>query len=283
MKTSIFCCLAGLALVLTACSDDSEPVVPEKAPVALPLSITASGDYTETYAYDRNGRVRQWHVTDGPDEVLCTYEYPAANSINVTTAYKTYNVGISGERRYTDNILLDANGRALSCDGVMRIYSGSELDGEFIYTYRFIYNIAGQLVNIERAQWRRNDDTPMRWTDEIEWHDGNPTRYVDYAGHATPYYTTSYTYFPDSESETYKPVMIPKLGQFAPLQRCGVFGKLPKDLLMKAETENHVNHTTTTERYSYNFALTDEGSRISSYTLTSSPTRAVTYLLTWDI
>lgn len=288
MKKFLSCCLAGFALVLSACSDDSEPTPVKSLVVALPLSITSSAnDYAATFAYDRNGRVRQWHVTSASGETLCTYDYPTSNSISVTTVDKDkpYFNFSGSERRYVDNITLDADGRALSCDGVMRIYNGGdEAEGEFIYTYNFIYDIAGRLINIERAQWRRNDNAPVRWTDVIEWSDGNPIRYVEYAAHTTPYTTTTYTYFAEGGSDTYKPLMIPSLGQFSPLQRCGVFGKLPKNLLMTAESENHADHTTQTERYSYSFALTEQGSRISSYTVTSDKSVPnATYVMTWDI
>lgn len=275
-KKLLYVCMS--ALVLTGCSSDEPEQESAAAPVALPLSITSGNNYAETYAYDRNGRIRQWHLTETAGETLINYEYLTSNTISVTTVQK-----LTGgeERHYTNNITLDSNGRARSCDGVMRSFNGTEQTSELIYSQQYVYDIIGQLCNIENAQWQRNEDLPTRHTDTIDWSNGNPTRYT-YIGIGSYYTTETYTYYTNA-SETYKPIVVPALSQFGPLQRCGVFGKLPKNLVMTKTTESEFNLLNNTETYSYNFTTAPDKTYISSYTVTTEAGKSAAYNITWDL
>lgn len=281
MKLS-HCLLASTALIsLSACSDKEEPEpVIEETPSALIISISGSNGVEETFAYDRQERVRQWNSTGGETTSRATYSYDSEGFIDITTVSTD---ALGKEHRFTDRLTLAGNGLVRLADGVERVYSSGTLESERHYSLSFSYNASKQMTAVGWSMWTTGNDVPRRWTNTLTWADGNMTTYTDCDGTSQPVYTTTYNYG-SHEGQATKPLVYPALlPQYSPLQRIDYFGARSVKLPFSSEKKNHVNGQSSLTKYTYSFAVSATGSRIEEYTADSgTPNSKVTYSLIWD-
>ena len=249
----LFAILSTLAL-LSACTnetDDGEVIVdPDLHPIVLNtgklLSIDGSRMHI-AYSYDDMGRVTyaerfdtSWYVV----KRLGEYKYEG-DHIYIT--FQEFEEKLNGERNTAysgeyvrDDTLFLVDGRVDSCAGAMRTRLNS-------FFYKFRYNEQGELIyvkddNIHRDRKGKLEDKP--WYTEIylfDWQDGNVSRKTD----IDPIHrdTTTCDYHYSSLTGSFI-LSDPRnvLYDFEPLMATGYFGKSCKNLFIRLETKDIVEH-----------------------------------------
>lgn len=264
-------------LALAACSsDDPEPAKPEPARL---LAVDSSDGCKQTFVYDRSGRIREWILSVDYETINSSYSYPDNNSIEIETRQT---IKVTGEDRHFSETVNLANGLISVIDGQTEFYQNGEQLLAAQYSLEFTYDSFHQLHSIDWTQWRNSENRPWRWTNTVTWKGGNIMEYADANGASEPREVTTYEYYANSTADS-NPIALPHImAQYLPLQRAGMMGKQPKQLVKTATTENRLTNSKQTDDYAYTFTVAADRSYLQSYTITFDGYRPVTYSLTWD-
>ncbi|MDE6693467.1 MAG: hypothetical protein K2K05_08795, partial [Muribaculaceae bacterium] len=147
------------------------------------------------------------------------------------------------------------------------------------------YNSSQQLTKIDIAEKRTNETgweepNALKWSVDLEWTDGNLTKYSEYTNPEHPMVAISYYYFGGSVIE-YIPVLQPILRHFyLPLQYQGIFGTQAVDLLKEKKVVNSGETNGHVYKYSYDLGTSIYDSKVERYT-EYGPKEESEYTVSW--
>ncbi|MDE6695512.1 MAG: hypothetical protein K2K25_01395 [Muribaculaceae bacterium] len=247
-----------LAFIISACSKEE----PKKDVFMQVSSITdESGSSWKQITYDSYGRVTSFEYNLKDEKIFVEYEYISDNLIKImTTDERTIFDGNYPILHQFEDVLHLENGRAVSCVGEYNLTENGKTTLKHKYRHEFNYTPQNYLNYIKKTEWLKwPEDNP--WTSEVlyYWENGNITKIEDFEGKSDPYVTFSFWYNESAEVQNVVPVFIGR-HQYYPLQLKGIFGSMPKNLIIEIFRFGN-NYTNNTSYYKY--GITD--GRITDY------------------
>lgn len=282
------------ALVLLAASCHGK----EEEPVVLPpqyrISCIQSETSTQTFEYNAAGQVTEMGKTlSSPGSSFqdkSSYLYPEEGNIIEIVSEETSIYGdvwyFEEIRNFKEKLFLSQNGIADHAIGNVVIRQDDKITMMKNYTVDFLYDSSQQLTKIDIAE-KRTDETgweepnALKWSVDLEWTDGNLTKYSEYTNPEHPMVTISYSYFGGSVID-YLPVLQPILRHFyLPLQYQGIFGTQAVDLLKEKEIINFGETKGSVYKYSYDLSTSIYDSKVEGYTEYGS-NKESEYTVSWE-
>lgn len=169
---------------------------------------------------------------------------------------------------FEEDLYLNQNGSADHAIGSL-VVDGNMYRLMKNYTVDFHYNQSQQLTKMDIAEKRTNETgweepNALRWTAELEWTDGNLTKYSEYTNPDYPMISRSYTYY-GGEIVDYQPILEGTTLRYyyVPLQYQGILGQPSEGLVKNQEIRNASSRSE--YQYSYNLSTSLHDSRIEGY------------------
>ncbi len=264
-----------ISLIFTSCTGTDDP----KERVSWLLSSISNGTgNTRSITYDASGRVIEYQETYPEETVVCSYTYPSADRIKISTKHTRNGQWKEDEIiiEYDDEMILD-KGLALSCDGVFTRYEGGKLSMQKKYQHKFDYSAGNNLESVLCTEWRKSGDnwiSPISWENKYIWEDQNISRIEEYSAKSVPDYICEYSYSKTSGIQNIVRIHFGRY-QYYPLQLNGILGTQPNNLIIGVSSSSYGVSNPHTE-FEYNI----EDGRISSY-IESRNGVSDTYFVRW--
>ncbi len=281
----------ALVLLTVSCNGkEEEPVV---IPPQYRISCIKSECSRQTFEYNAAGQVSEMKEEQStPDlsiQYVSSYLYPEeGNLIEIVSEETTNEQLLHSEeiRHFEERLFLSQDGIADHATGNVVIRQEDKVISMKNYTVDFHYNSSHQLTKIDIAEKRTNETgweepNALKWSVDLEWTEGNLTKYSEYTSPEHPMVTLSYSYFNGSWID-YIPILQPILRQFyLPLQYQGIFGKQSLDLQKEKETVNYGSTNGREYKYSYDLSTSANDSKVEGYT-EYLPDGESIYTISWE-
>ena len=291
MNSSHLAISCALVLLTVSCHGKEEESV--VLPPQYRISCIQSENSTQTFEYNAAGQVTEMGKTlSSPGSSFqdkSSYLYPEEGNIIAIVSEETSvyeDVWHSEEiKHFEEKLFLSQNGIAEHAIGNVVIRQDDRITMMKNYTVEFHYNSSQQLTKIDIAEKRTNETgweetNALKWTVDLEWTDGNLTKYSGYTNPEHPMVAISYSYFGGSVID-YTPVLQPILRHFyLPLQYQGIFGAQAVDLLKEKEVINSGETKGHVYKYSYDLGTSIYDSKVEGYT-EYGPNEESEYSVSW--
>lgn len=282
------------ALVLLTASCHGKEEEPVAVPPQYRISCIQSETSTQSFEYNAAGQVTEMEINlSSPSSSFqdkSSYLYPeGGNLIEIVSEETTINEDLLYSEEiwhFEEKLFLGQNGIADHASGNVVIRQDDRIIMMKNYNVDFHYNSSQQLTKIDIAE-KRTDETgweepnALKWSVDLEWTDGNLTKYSEYTNPEHPMVTISYSYFGGSAID-YLPVLQPILRHFyLPLQYQGIFGTQAVNLLKEKEIINFGETKGSVYRYSYDLSTSIYDSKVEGYTEYGS-NKESEYTVSWE-
>ncbi len=296
MKKFLF--LAVVVSMLTAaCSKEKD--TPIYSPTDYRIAEIRSDNSLQTFSYDNDGRITRWQYSDGQPgndrTITASFEYDTANRFITISSQETITYLNSSHepvsatvRAFEEKLYLNEEGTALRAEGTFTETNPASSTVEMMknYTADFNYDSTDHLTSISISE-KTTDTTgwesenSLNWTADLEWADGELTKYTEYINPSRPFITRTYTYY-GGDSATYRPVAFMYILRsfYLPLQYQGVLGKNSESLIRKVEIDqsSYGHHTVS---YSYDVSVSTHDSFVEKYYENWNGSETV-YAISWE-
>lgn len=255
--------LVATLLGFASCSGEEEAYVPVKYGVSV---IEAEG-FREVFHYNKEGLVESWEVTDtrfGYSNCKSSYEYRDNGMIAISA-----DIIVDDERKvFIEELYLNGEGIAEYAKGTATFFNNNlEVIMKKNYTANFEYDSEKQLKGVDVSERRTNDtgweeENPLKWKVELDWSEGNLTRYLEYSNPSYPLVERSYSYY-GGETVTFIPIVQDIICRYyyLPLQYQRVLGKQSEALVKDVTySDNRVY------QFEYTLGVSIHDSRVEAYT-----------------
>lgn len=238
----------------------------------------------QIFEYDNSELLSQWELQEDQSVLYkSSYTYPSDGDKRIAI--------VAEERRsdddvwlFNENLFLNPDGTAIRAVGTAVLKSGA---GQMMknYTVDFHYNNSQLLTKVDITERRTDgagweEPNALEWSADLEWNDGNLTKYTEYSNPDHPMTAISYTYFGGSSVDYLPIVQRPILrSYYLPLQYSGVFGKMSTDMVKTCETTSNGLQRTST--FSYDISTSIENSMIEAYTH-NQDNKELKYEVIWE-
>lgn len=227
-----------------------------------------SDNSAQIFEYDNSELLSQWELHEDQSVIYkSSYTYPSDGDKRIAI--------VAEERRsgndvwlFNEDLYLNPDGTAIRAVGTAVLKSGT---GQMMknYTVDFHYNTSKQLTKVDIAERRTDgagweEPNSLKWSADLEWNDGNLSKYTEYSSPGHPMIAISYTYFGGASVDYMPIVQRPILrSYYLPLQYSGVFGKMSTDMVKTCETTSNGLQRTST--FSYHIGTSIKYSMIEAY------------------